>query len=322
MIEQWEWTWQVSDRAHQVVDDGLDYARQGKREAERQGNTWGAENFAHQIQAWEQLAVQIKQRDRAAREQYARDYQQWADRDRYTRTRNSLWAVVLQWARVGELPAGWRELLPGYHARTAEMFGDKVRDDIDGLVLHEFATLPPQLWEPHHAGGDWRAALDAWYRDSLALRDRTHREREELHTSKPEPFKLPIKRMTETAIAARCAPTRNVPLDAEFTHALRQADAVAAQAVNRVRGRDRLEAWYRAGLVAGGEPGDWAGWYRDQIESTWEPRHDAAYGAQLIAPDEELAQLDDPATAAIVGESATGGWRAFPMQHLPDYWRR
>lgn len=310
------WTWQVSERAHQVVDDGLDHANQGKREADRQGNTVGAENYACQIQAYQQLAVQIDQRDQATREQYARDYRQWEYRDRYTRTRNSLWADVLRWARVGELPTDWRDLLPGYYARIAAMTGDTVRADIDGLVLHEFATLPPQPWEPHHTEGDWRAALDAWYRDSLALHDRTHREREELRTSEPEPFKLPIQPMTHTDRP------RRVPLDAEFTHALRQADAVAAQAVNHARGRDRIEAWYRAGLVAGGAAEDWIGWYRDQIESTWEFRHDAAYGAQLIVTDEELAQLDDPATAAIVGESATGGWRAFPMQDLPDYWRR
>ena len=59
-------------------------------------------------------------------------------RSRYAGSRNGLWADVLRWARVGELPLDWRDHLPGYHARCAAIAGVETTDDVDGLVVHEF----------------------------------------------------------------------------------------------------------------------------------------------------------------------------------------
>lgn len=309
-----EWTWQVSDNLRQTTTDGLRRAQDGKRLADRNGNAEASRNYGFQIEIYEQYAAELDQRDAEARDQYARAYQEWSARERYTGIRNGLWADVLRWARSGELPADWRAHLPGYHTAIA---GEHVRDDIDGLALHEFTTLPTQPWEPFAAGGDWRAALDAWYRDSLALHDRTHQQTEELTASKPQPFRLPTRPMPD-AYDPHIAYDDVEDLDA--LRALRDADLAAAKAINHDRGRDRLEAWYRAGLAAGGTGDDWIGWYRDRI-NTWDRRHDDIYGAAVINSGRELAKLDNGDDATLEPTpAAAGGWVRIPMEALPDYW--
>lgn len=312
-----EWTWQVSENLRQTTTDGLRRAQDGKRLADRNGNAEASRNYGFQIEIYEQYAAELDQRDAEARDQYARAYQEWSARERYTGIRNGLWADVLRWARSGELPADWRIHLPGYHAGIAAMAGEQVRDDIDGLALHEFATLPTQPWEPFAAGGDWRTALDAWYRDSLALHDRTHQQTEELTASKPQPFRLPTRPMPD-AYDPHIVYDDVEDLDA--LRALRDADLAAAKATNHDRGRDRLEAWYRAGLTAGGTGDDWIGWYHDRI-NTWDRRHDNIYGAAVINSGRELAKLTDPAAATLEPTpAAAGGWVRIPMQALPGYW--
>ncbi|WP_041321642.1 MULTISPECIES: hypothetical protein [Mycobacterium] len=317
-----EWTWQVSDNLRQTTTDGLRRAQDGKRLADLNGNAEASRNYGFQIEIYEQYAAELDQRDAEARDQYAREHSEWRDRNSYIGSRNGLWADVLRWARSGELPADWRSHLPGYCARIAAIAGEELRDDIDGLVLHEFTTLPPQPWEPYATGGDWRTALDAWYRDSLALHDRTHQQDEELNASKPQQFRLPppMPGPYDAPSPAIIDMTRRGFMD-EADRALRDADWAAAQTINHARGRDRLEAWYRAGLTAGGTGEDWTGWYRDRITNTWDRRHDDIYGAKLIASDRELARLDDGPNATLdPSPAAAGGWVRIPVQALPDYW--
>lgn len=315
-----EWTWQASDQLHTWIRDSLLEARKGKRWADRHDSAEASRNYGFQIEIYEQYAAELDQRDAEARDQYARAYQEWSARDRYTRIRNGLWVDVLRWARSGELPADWRIHLPGYHASIAAITGEQLCDDIDGLALHEFTTLPTQPWEPYATGGDWRTALDAWYRDSLALHDRRRHSREELTASKPQPFRLPDTPMPD-AYDPSPAIVYDDMEDLRARRALRDADLAAADDINHDRGRDRLEAWYRAGLTAGGTGEDWAGWYHDRITTTWDRRHDDIYGVALINSDRELAQLDDPDTATLEpSPAAAGGWVHIPMQALPDYW--
>ena len=316
-----EWTWQISDKLHQTTTEGARWAQDNKRWADQHGNVEMSRNCAMQIEIYEQWATELDQRDQAAREQYAREHAEWAARERYTSSRNGLWADVLRWARSGELPANWRDLLPAYHARCAAIGGGEpdLRDDIDGLVLHEFTTLPPQPCEPHASGGNWRTALDAWYRDSLALHDRTYEQAEELSASEPQPFRLPDTPMPDAYEPHIVYDDMMEDLRAQ--RVLRDADLAAAGAINHDRGRDRLEAWYRAGLTAGGDNQDWIGWYRDRI-STWDRRHDDIYGIALIEADRELARLYAGSAATLEpSPAAAGGWVRLPMQALPDYWQ-
>lgn len=316
-----EWTWQASDKMHTWVSECLSEARGTKRWAEQHGNSAAAQNCAMRIDIYEQIAAELDQRDAAAHDQYARDQCEWQDRNSYIGSRNGLWADVLRWARSGELPADWRDHLPGYHARIAAIAGEQLRDDIDGLVLHEFTTLPTQPWEPYATGGDWRTALDAWYRDSLALHDRAHQQDDELNASKPQPFRRP-----DTPMPDAYDPSPTIVYDDyddwRAQRVLRDADWAMAKAINHDRGRDRLEAWYRAGLTAGGDDQDWIGWYRDRITTTWDRRHDTIYGAKLIESGRELARLDDGDTATLDrSPAAGGGWVRIPVQALPPYWQ-
>jgi hypothetical protein len=305
-----EWTWQVSDKLHTWVDDCLRDARATKRSLDNHGQTEASENWQSRINAYEQYAAELDQRDTDARQRYEQAYRQWQERDRFTRVRNSLWYQVLFWARSGELPRDWRDHLSGYHARCAAIGGGQpdLREDIDGLALHEFTTLPTQPWEPYATGGDWRAALTAWYRDSLTLHDRTRQQREEMHANQPQPFRLPIRLITDEADS-------DPWLAMDTMKALSDADFDAIQAINHARKRDRIEAWYRAGLAAGGDDTDWRGWYRERINNTWDRRQDRIYARGLITADRELGQLGE-----IVGEAAAGGWRRIHMQALPHYW--
>ena len=90
--------------------------------------------------------------------------------------------------------------------------------------------------------------------------------------------------------------------------ACREADLAAIKVINHARKRDRIEAWYRAGLAAAAAAmNDWLDWYRQRIDA-WDDRHDAIYSVGLIAAGDELVILDDPVNRA-------------QMQTLPDYWR-
>ncbi|MGB0878839.1 MAG: hypothetical protein ACPGXI_17520 [Mycobacterium sp.] len=88
---------------------------------------------------------------------------------------------MLSSARAGTLAQNWREHLTidtaGRDEIRRAVLGDSAAKsvnrtqsaDADTLAVHEMAMMPIRPWEPHAAGGDWRAALEAWYADTLAL---------------------------------------------------------------------------------------------------------------------------------------------------------
>jgi hypothetical protein len=65
--------------------------------------------------------------------------------------------AVLDNARAGDLTADWRNSL------TAPTPPTPADADIAAQALDDLRALPAAPWEPNTAGGDWRAALDAWY---------------------------------------------------------------------------------------------------------------------------------------------------------------
>lgn len=136
---------------------------------------------------------------------------------------------VLSSARQGTLEVGWRDelLADAFRRCHPDCPPFQRHDDIGILIALEIANWPRRPWEPHAAGGDWRAALEAWYHDELALQD-TYEGfgREQLVT--PE--------ATETAWWRR-----------------------------EQHCRDWIGASYRAGLAAGGDPVDWVAWYQQRI---------------------------------------------------------
>jgi hypothetical protein len=283
-----DWTWLLSEQLRKGVDASCRDAQLAKRWADERGDKDVSDLCEYRVRLYAQYKAEFDQRDAAAREQYRCEYREWDARSRYAGLRNGVWADVLRWARSGELPPDWRTHLPGYLARIAAIVRDEMTADVDGLVLHEFATLAPQPWEPYAAGGDWRAALEAWYRDRLAVHDRQHRHHQE-RSAAPRPFRPPAD--TEFAALMAC----------------RQADTAALLVIGYERKRDRIEASYRAGLAAGGDDQDWTGWYRQRIIDTWDRRHDEIYGHGLCGIDRELHSLADP------------DWVA-QMQTLPGYW--
>lgn len=136
---------------------------------------------------------------------------------------------VLRSARQGTLEPSWRDQLLADARRRChpDCPAFQGHDDIGILIAMEIADWPQRPWEPGAAGGDWRAALEAWYQDALALQD-TY-----------EGFgrqKLVTPEATETQWWRR-----------------------------EQRSRDWLGASYRAGLAAGSDAVDWIGWYQHQI---------------------------------------------------------
>lgn len=137
---------------------------------------------------------------------------------------------VLRSARQGTLEAGWRDqlLMDARRRCHPDCPALQGHDDIGILIAMEIADWPQRPWEPGVAGGDWRAALDAWYEDELELQDTYEGfARQQLVT--PE--------ATETAWWRR-----------------------------EQHCREWIGASYRAGLAAGGEPVDWVAWYQRRIE--------------------------------------------------------
>jgi hypothetical protein len=143
------------------------------------------------------------------------------------------------------LGAEWRNHLKTY--LDAEARWRRQSDDVDALVIHELSTLPPQPWEPHAAGGDWRPALNAWDRDSLTQLD-WHYRHVQSHWDSPKSPMLP--QWVDHAAQEACW----------------AADEARCAELKYARQRDELEAWYRAGLAAGGDD---EGWYRRRREDTW-----------------------------------------------------
>lgn len=202
------------------------------------------------------------------------EHAQWTGTAEHRLLRWSVLSSVLRAARGGTLAVDWRD---GLEADVAERNRNRQGTnaaDVGALVVHELATMSQQAWEPYVAGGDWRTALGAWYRDSLALHEwEWEQEAVELEWTPG------WARRTRERFAA------------EFR-------------ARHVRGRDELEASYRAGLAAGGDDQDWIGWYRRRITETW----GSGSGMGRYDSEETLRALD-----------ARDEW-LMDMERLPSYW--
>jgi hypothetical protein len=156
---------------------------------------------------------------------------------------------VLRSAREGTLAADWRgELIATADSRRRPHSpGFQRHDDVTSVIAIEIADWPRRSWEPYAAGGDWRAALEAWYQDELAVQD-IYEDMAREHLVTPEP--------TETAWWRR-----------------------------EQRCRDRLGASYRAGLAAGGDAVDWVGWYQQRIRGREETDPARIWVRDRIAAD-------------------------------------
>lgn len=162
----------------------------------------------------------------------------------YRSARSILWTRMLSDARAGTLAIDWRNHLTVDTKGRAEIrqaiLGDYAeavipagpQADTDVLVAHEMATMPTRPWEPYAAGGDWRAALDAWYADTIAL---------------DEYRKQSVNPPNATAL--------------NKIHGKTEAML-----------RDLSEASYRAGLAAGGETNDWQVWLNSRMQARQAPR--------------------------------------------------
>lgn len=167
----------------------------------------------------------------------------------YHSTRTRLWIGVLAEARAGTLAADWRSTLAVKHdtgirdeilGSAAALIAPPPSSDADSdtLVLHELTTMPIRPWEPYAAHGNWRAALDAWYADTLAI-DEYRRQ--------------PVDPLLSDHLGIADLGSRIVPgLDAMF--------------------QTLWEASYRAGLAAGGETtggpdDDWQAWLDNRMKT-------------------------------------------------------
>ena len=227
---------------------------------------------------------ELIERDKAAIERSARDHRQWRGGRHYSWSRTHLLTRVLCTTRAGTLALDWRNHLSANLADYHRTIGINGADVIASVVIQELATMPPQPWEPYVTDGDWRAALDAWYRDSLALTDWCHQQDRAFQSSRPERLGMFLphfaaERVCHEATDAECA------------------------ALKHARDRDALEASYRAGLATGGDDEDWAGWYRSRIIDTWHERDDQLYDTLFPKRDFMLDWLE-----------------AITPQTLPDYW--
>lgn len=138
---------------------------------------------------------------------------------------------VLDQARRGKLDVDWRgRRMKCALARRTPVAVMQPYLDVEVLVAHELASWSRRTWEPFAAQGDWRAALEAWYEDRLAV-EASH-----------EDF------ARQRLVSLRWAKT-----ESGWWH-------------QQQRTRDRVEALYRAGLASGGDPVDWIGWFRQRIE--------------------------------------------------------
>lgn len=242
-----EWTWQASEKMHTWVNDNLTEAHDTKRQADQHGNATAAQNCTLRIEIYEQIATEVTQRDRAASKRMMWAFRQHAHQHSYVTTYYRVASTLLRNARLGTLTPDWRDQI------RAESESADIPDVLRAThtaVVDDLTALPPQPWEPYIAGGDWRAALDAWYHDSIAVQDLHYRTRT---TPRPTEFRPP-----------------NNPAHIAHQDQSDAGDHERAR-LDKARENARTEAFYRGGLAAGGEDSDWITWCR-QCAKTWDSR--------------------------------------------------
>lgn len=166
----------------------------------------------------------------------------------YRSIRTRLWIHILAEARAGTLAVDWRTTLyvvePDNLVRhqilgaAAAILPASEEGDNEALVLHELVTMPARAWEPYAADGDWRAALNAWHADTLAIDEYRRQPVDPLLTEH-------LAEYFGTTIGVRIPP------------------GVEAM------GRAFHDASYRAGLAAGGDESfnDWQERLDDQLKA-------------------------------------------------------
>lgn len=189
----------------------------------------------------------------------------------YRSLRTRLWIHILAEARAGTLTVDWRTTLyvaEPDNALRHEILGPAAAAilpasqdaDSEALILHELVTMPPRPWEPYAAAGDWRAAINAWYADTLAI--------DEYRRQPLDP--LLAEHMDSIGLGARISLRPDVEA---MLRALREAS-------------------YRAGLAAGGDNdfADWQEWLDAQMKALKSPQRDSGR-ADSEAVRQHLQQL-------------------------------
>lgn len=207
----------------------------------------------------------------------------------YAYRRHAIWTPLLRSARAGTLVSDWRKTLSveKWMYRGERAPEDPRVREADEMIIRELRSMPPVAWEPFVAEGDWRSALEAWYRAAVEVFDSFEVLRLDGRRARDEMDR-------ETSIAVAEGPE---VLSGHRCGLRSGTDAFYQQE------RDEIEARYLAGKAAGGVDVDWLGWFRARVQD-WPEL--SARG--VSTPAEVLTRLDDPAVQAA-------------MQMLPDYWR-
>lgn len=212
---------------------------------------------------------------------------------------------LLMRARNGSLNVDWRETLPGewFAEQPAR---DQAHWDTTTLVLREMIERPRADWEPHMARGDWERALDAWYRESLALCDYYEvLEAWHRHVAIDEQ-RLRMRPRLEDVLARMLS---DQPVNwyyySEFarqtfgrteTFLREMPDPTPGSQYGERLMRIAIGAYYRAALAAAGRQIDWRTWYCEQ----------------LVKVDPEATQT----LRASIQREQSAAW----VTRLPDYW--
>lgn len=225
------WTHEASTQARQMIYAAQQENTENFKAAALRKDFAATERIQAMIEAYNEALHEVGERDLATMRRLGWESQDKQHRhlQRWARYRHR--SDILRDARTGDLPPNWRT------ERTA------IPDDVaPGLrevyatVVNELADLPPQPWEPYAAGGDWRAALDAWHHDSLAVLD-TYHQGQMSDAQTPHP---------------RFAPADS----AELNEREAQRQVVATDLATNLERAARavIEHSYRAGLAAGENP--------------------------------------------------------------------
>jgi hypothetical protein len=215
--------------------------------------------------------------------------------------RTRLLGAILHKARFGQLAADWRSVLtaPDRPGGTATLYTDG-----DRLAVEAIRMMDPAKWEPGNTSG-WRAALQSWYVDSLAVVD----DSANAMTRSTSLMRARAKRTRKAVgdrpeLAGETKQPSPSPGYAKLDKTLDSMDnsidgVIRTYELIRRRARDRIKAEYRAGLAAGGDQPevDWLEWLANEIR-TW-PNDEAIKSG--------LAEISKP------------NFRE-QLEYLPSYW--
>lgn len=261
----------------------------------------------------------------------------------YAYARYHLRSAVLTAARGGTLTPAWRDNLtvdlihqgetgggPAwvkfFEATTGRSYAAETarNNDAEALALREVVSTGVADWEPYATRGDWRRALDAWYRTSVELQDQwetaqlRHRKviADRLRRSDQDELR---RKLLETADEHRWVAHTQTHSRAEIRLLELEAHSPHDRFHHRCV-RDKLGALYRAGLAAGGEDCDWRGWYLARVAQWDVTGHDATMGTPAAPPiidawAGQRAQLKEQLLADLEARRIAT-W----VEQLPEYW--